>query len=117
MPPPGSATMPPPGPQAALPVQRMIESSFAAERKLDALIRAAGAGKTFSAAELIALQAEVFRYSQVVELLSRTTDKVVGAVETIIDTYLRVRRDDERFLDTYRRVGLKPFKERLYAAH
>ncbi len=44
-------------------------------------------------------------------------DKVVDAVETIIDTYLRVRQDDERFLDTYRRVGLKPFKERLYAAH
>ena len=25
--------------------------------------------------------------------------------------------DKERFLDTYRRVGLKPFKEKLYAAH
>jgi sulfite reductase (NADPH) hemoprotein beta-component len=44
-------------------------------------------------------------------------DKVVGAVETIIDTYLQVRQDKERFLDTYRRVGLKPFKEKLYAAH
>jgi sulfite reductase (NADPH) hemoprotein beta-component len=43
--------------------------------------------------------------------------EVVGAVETIIDTYLRVRSDGERFLDTYRRVGLKPFKEKLYAAH
>ncbi|MGE0121113.1 MAG: nitrite/sulfite reductase [Dongiaceae bacterium] len=44
-------------------------------------------------------------------------DKVVGAVETIIDTYLQVRQDKERFLDTYRRVGLKPFKEKLYAPH
>jgi len=44
-------------------------------------------------------------------------DKVVDAVETIIDTYLHVRQDNERFLDTYRRVGLKPFKEKLYAAH
>jgi sulfite reductase (NADPH) hemoprotein beta-component len=43
--------------------------------------------------------------------------EVVGAVETIIDTYLQVRADGERFLDTYRRVGLKPFKEKLYAAH
>jgi sulfite reductase (NADPH) hemoprotein beta-component len=42
---------------------------------------------------------------------------VVGAVEAIIDTYLHVRADGERFLDTYRRVGLKPFKEKLYAAH
>jgi sulfite reductase (NADPH) hemoprotein beta-component len=45
-------------------------------------------------------------------------DKVADAVETIIDTYLHVRQDNnERFLDTYRRVGLKPFKEKLYAAH
>jgi sulfite reductase (NADPH) hemoprotein beta-component len=44
-------------------------------------------------------------------------DQVVGAVETIIGTYLQVRQDGERFLDTYRRVGLKPFKEKLYAAH
>jgi sulfite reductase (NADPH) hemoprotein beta-component len=43
--------------------------------------------------------------------------EVVGAVETIIDTYLHVRADGERFLDTYRRIGLKPFKEKLYAAH
>ncbi len=46
-----------------------------------------------------------------------STDQVVGAVETIIDTYLKLRGDDERFLDTYRRIGLKPFKEKLYAAH
>jgi sulfite reductase (NADPH) hemoprotein beta-component len=45
------------------------------------------------------------------------TEQVVGAVETIIDTYLKQRQDGERFLDTYRRIGLKPFKETLYAAH
>jgi len=27
------------------------------------------------------------------------------------------RQSDERFLDTVRRVGLEPFKERVYAAH
>jgi sulfite reductase (NADPH) hemoprotein beta-component len=43
--------------------------------------------------------------------------QVVDAVETIIDTYLHVREGGERFLDTYRRVGIKPFKEKLYAAH
>ena len=46
-----------------------------------------------------------------------SADAVVGAVETVIDTYLAVREDGERFLDTYRRVGLAPFKEKLYAAH
>jgi sulfite reductase (NADPH) hemoprotein beta-component len=44
-------------------------------------------------------------------------DRVVDAVETILDTYLGIRLEGERFLDTYRRVGLDPFKERLYGAH
>lgn len=42
--------------------------------------------------------------------------EVVDAVETIVDAYLAERRPGERFLDTYRRVGAAPFKERLYAA-
>jgi sulfite reductase (NADPH) hemoprotein beta-component len=41
---------------------------------------------------------------------------VVEAVESLVNTYLQVRQGDERFLDTYRRVGLAPFKERLYAS-
>ncbi len=44
-------------------------------------------------------------------------DEVPGAIETLIETYLEIRRDaDERFLDCYRRVGPQPFKEALYAA-
>ncbi|MEO3429059.1 nitrite/sulfite reductase [Pelagibius sp. CAU 1746] len=42
-------------------------------------------------------------------------DDVVDAVETIVDTYLDLRRDGERFNDTYARVGAAPFKEKLYA--
>ena len=44
-------------------------------------------------------------------------DRVVDAVETIIDTYLQLREDGERFLDTVRRLGIHPFKEKLYGAH
>ncbi|MFO1154311.1 MAG: nitrite/sulfite reductase [Rhodospirillales bacterium] len=44
-------------------------------------------------------------------------DQVAGAVETLVDRYLELRQNGERFLDTYRRVGLDAFKERLYAAH
>ena len=43
-------------------------------------------------------------------------DAVVDAVERIVTTYLARRRDGERFLDTYRRLGLGPFKESLYGA-
>jgi sulfite reductase (NADPH) hemoprotein beta-component len=33
----------------------------------------------------------------------------------VVDTYLEKREGDERFLDTVRRIGLEPFKERAYA--
>jgi sulfite reductase (NADPH) hemoprotein beta-component len=40
---------------------------------------------------------------------------IAGAVKKIIDVYLELREDaDEPFLATYRRVGMAPFKERLY---
>ena len=42
--------------------------------------------------------------------------RVVDAVETLVETYLTLRQDGERFLDTYRRLGVAPFKERIYAA-
>ncbi len=44
-------------------------------------------------------------------------DDVVDAVETIVNTYVEKREDGERFLDTYARLGLEPFKEKLYGAH
>ena len=45
-----------------------------------------------------------------------TADKVVEAVDALVHTYLDERGDGERFVDTYRRLGAKPFKERVYAA-
>jgi len=41
-------------------------------------------------------------------------DQAVDAVETILNTYVKIRNEGERFLDTYRRVGMSPFKEALY---
>ena len=44
-------------------------------------------------------------------------DKVVDAVETIIQTYLSLRTSAaEKFIDAYRRVGMAPFKDALYVA-
>ncbi|MGQ0698203.1 MAG: nitrite/sulfite reductase [Panacagrimonas sp.] len=44
-------------------------------------------------------------------------DEIANAVQTIVEVYLE-RRDseDESFLDTYRRIGMAPFKPRLYPA-
>jgi len=43
-------------------------------------------------------------------------DDVPGAVETVVETYLQQREDnDESFVDAYARLGATPFKEALYA--
>jgi len=39
-----------------------------------------------------------------------------GNDRAIADVYVEQRRPDERFLDAVRRLGVKPFKERVYAA-
>ncbi len=39
---------------------------------------------------------------------------VVDAVEKATEVYKTLREGDERFIDTYRRVGLEPFKEAIY---
>jgi sulfite reductase (NADPH) hemoprotein beta-component len=49
-------------------------------------------------------------------------DEIAGAVERVIGAYLDLRAPGERFLDTYRRVGIVPFKnvayrEQLHAAY
>lgn len=41
-------------------------------------------------------------------------DGIVDAVETVTNVYLDKREAGERFLDTYRRLGMDPFKEALY---
>ena len=42
-------------------------------------------------------------------------DEIVGAVETIVKTYLFLRHNaEETFLQAYRRVGIEPFKAALY---
>ncbi len=42
-------------------------------------------------------------------------DEVGGAVRNILEVYQANRSDDERLLDTFRRVGIEPFKEKVYA--
>lgn len=48
--------------------------------------------------------------------------EITDAVERVVNEYLKLRAPGERFLDTYRRVGMEPFKnvaylEQLHAAY
>jgi sulfite reductase (NADPH) hemoprotein beta-component len=43
-------------------------------------------------------------------------DGIVDAIERIVDRYLKIRTDGEKFIETFRRVGADPFKEAAYSA-
>ena len=42
-------------------------------------------------------------------------EEMPDVVAKLIDVFVEKRTEEETFLDTYRRVGLDPFKERVYA--
>ncbi|PLV19701.1 nitrite/sulfite reductase [Pseudomonas guariconensis] len=44
-------------------------------------------------------------------------DEMADVIEKLIDVYVEQRTEDERFIDTYQRIGIDPFKERVYAAN
>ncbi|WP_343595335.1 nitrite/sulfite reductase [Acinetobacter sp.] len=46
---------------------------------------------------------------------SFAAEVVPDVVDEILNTYLDLRQEGEEFIDTYRRVGIQPFKERAYA--
>ena len=44
-------------------------------------------------------------------------DAVALTIDQLLQVYLEQRESGERFIDTYRRIGMAPFKERVYASH
>ena len=46
---------------------------------------------------------------------SFAADEMPDVIARLIDTYIDHRHVDERFIDTVRRIGIEPFKERVYA--
>ena len=42
-------------------------------------------------------------------------EELIDGIENMVDLYLEKREEGERFLDTYNRIGMAPFKEVLYA--
>ena len=43
--------------------------------------------------------------------------EVANVIGKLLDVYVDLRQENERFLDTYRRVGIGPFKENVYASN
>jgi hypothetical protein len=68
------------GPRAAL------ASIEAARQRLDGVLAAARRGATFTPQELLALQADAYRYSQTVEVASRVVEHAAQTVKQAVNT-------------------------------
>ena len=42
-------------------------------------------------------------------------EEIADVINNIVDTYVSLRNEEEVFIDTFHRVGMAPFKERVYA--
>ena len=47
---------------------------------------------------------------------SFAAQEMPDVVSRLIDVYIEKRHEDERFIDSVRRLGIEPFKERVYAS-
>ena len=70
-----------PSPDRPSPVTAALARLADGQRGIDRLLEAAAHGRTFTPAQLLALQATVSRDAQAVEVVSRVADRVVGAVK------------------------------------
>ena len=63
---------------SAHPARAMLQSVERARSRLDGLLAEARRGRTFTAQELLALQADAYRYSQAVDVASRVVEQAVN---------------------------------------
>ena len=83
---PARAPAAPTPPPTSNPLRAMLTRAVGAEKQVDALLEAAARGKTFTPAQLLAMQATVARYAQTVEVVSRVADRLVGAIKQTMGT-------------------------------
>jgi hypothetical protein len=68
-------------PPAPHPVAAALRGVEAAQARLDAVLAAARGGRTFSAVELLALQAEAHRFSQALDVAGKLVEHGVQGVK------------------------------------
>lgn len=80
------AAAPPPAGQQAIAPTRLIDQVAAAQKRMDAVLELAQSGKSFTPAELIALQSQMYRASQELDLAGKVVEKATGGVKQILQT-------------------------------
>ena len=75
-------------PPAAAPnvVRSVLQNVAAGHREMDRIIKMAQSGRSFSSAQLIGLQARVFRLSTEIDLASKLLEKVTSGVKQAMST-------------------------------
>ena len=66
------------------PFARVLQAVGREMNRGEAMVRGALAGQNLGAAQLLALQAGVYRYSETVDLASRLVDRASSSVKTVI---------------------------------
>jgi hypothetical protein len=67
---------------------RWLGQVAAAQRRLDFILEQARSGKSFTPAELLALQTQVYRSSQELDFAGKLVDKATAGVKQILQTPL-----------------------------
>lgn len=73
----------PPAPPAGV---RLLQGVEQARARLDAVLAEARRGRTFSAGELLALQADAYRAGQTVELASKVVEQGAQSIRQAVNT-------------------------------
>jgi sulfite reductase (NADPH) hemoprotein beta-component len=65
----------------------------------------------------VALGGDAGREAKLAKILgpSFSQEDIPDVIEKIIQIYLDERQNNEKFIDTYERLGMEPFKEKVYA--
>jgi hypothetical protein len=71
---------------APQPARAALAAVEHARERLDAVLAAARRGRTFSAQELLMLQADAYRYSQTLELASKAVEHAAQTVKQAVNT-------------------------------
>ena len=79
------ATPSPPG-SAASSAREALHSIERAQRRLDAVLEAARRGRTFTAQELLVLQAEAYRCAQTLDVASKAVEHAAQSVKQAANT-------------------------------
>src|SRR4051812_7720072 len=70
----------------ALAPAKMIDHLEAAQKRMDSVLELAQSGKSFSPAELLSLQTQMYRASQELDLAGKVVEKATGGVKQILQT-------------------------------